>query len=394
MKVTLTIIFLFSSLTFFSQNNDSIKIIELGKKIDKLNEVIDSKDEEDILARVKLVKKPLLYKGEPFEIEKVELSISNGLLTRVRIFFKNEIICETHKSDAIQLYQLNKIISEIKLYNIQNDSSMFNLSNIVMYLDELDKTNYLPEDELITLKNDENNSEKKLFIKTDINSFVDFRIYTDMLALLNKEGNGLVQSEVSSKITINSNIIKRHFYVFNFIEPFFKLSKFDNQYKNQIVSDSLSKLSINRLKLNQLSYIDLGFRFNVFKFSLFQHTFDLINVGMDYKYSDILLKNANEIKTLNTFSSYVETRGQLLKYKNFGFEYAVQAYFQKIQDSSIENYNLWDPYLITEFSLFYHPKANPMNMIFVRFKNMQTGLSDDFYSVLQVGYKSKLSFKK
>jgi hypothetical protein len=377
-----------------AQNNDSIKVIELNKKIDKLNEIIETKEEEDILASFKLIKKPLIYKGKLFEIEKVELSISNGLLARARVFFKNEFICETHKRDAIQLYQLNKVISEIKLHDIQTDSAIFNLSEVVMYIDELDKANYLPEDNLITLKNDEANSEKKMFIKTDINSFVDFRIYTDMLALLNKEGNGLVQSEVSSKITINSNIIKRHFYFFNYIEPFFKLSKFDNQYKNQTVSDSIPKLSINRLKLNQLSYIDLGFRFNIFKFSLFQHTFDLVNVGMDYKYSDILLQSTNEVKTLNTFGYYVETRGQLLKYKNFGFEYAVQSYFQKIQDSSIEGYNLWDPYLITEFSLFYHPKSNPLNMIFVRFKNMQTGLSDDFYSVLQVGYKSKLSFKK
>lgn len=392
MKKIITYILLLSSAHLYSQKSDSIKVTEL---INKLNQVIDSNDEADLLARLKLDKKNMVLGKDTLNIEKVEMSIANGLLSRTRVIFKNGLICETHKIDAIQLSQLNKFISDIKLYHVEKyDSVMFSLADVITYIDELDKTNYLPGDDLIVLKPEEGETEKKLLIKTDINSFIDFRIYTDMLALLNKESNGLVQSEVSSKITINSRLISRNYSFVNYIEPFFKVSKFDSQYKNQIITDTTSKYSINRLKLNQLSYIDLGFRLNIFKVSIFQHTFDLINVGMDYKYSDILIQNTNTTKTLNTFGTYLETRGQLLKYKNFGFEYAVLGYFQKIQDSSIEDYNYWDSYLITEFSLFYHPRSNPLNMIFVRFKNMQTGVGEDFYSVLQFGYKSKLSFKR
>ncbi len=376
-----------------AQNSDSLKVLEQKKTIEKLNAIIDSKDEEDLLARILLDTIKVNVNNETLEIRSVEINISNGLLARVRVIFTNNLICETNKKYSIQLFQVNRFIKDIKLYNIKNpDSFICNLSDIITYIDELDKTHYLPKDELIVLTKDVR--EKKLIIQTDINSFVDFRIYSDMLALLNKEGNGLVQSEISSKITFNARSINKYLTLFNYVEPMFKLSKFDNQFKNQLVTDSTIQYKIDRLKLNQLAYVELGFRLNIIKFNLFQHTFDLLNGGMDFKYSDVLFKYNNSIKTLNTFGMFVETRGQILKYKNFGFEYGIQGYLQKIQDSSIEFYNLWDPYLITEFSLFYHPKSNPLNMIFVRFKNIQTGLGDDFYSLLQFGYKSKLSFKK
>lgn len=391
MKNILTCILLVGHLIISGQNKDSI-VNTQKKEIERLKEIIDAKEEEDLLARVILNVKKVKLNNDTFEIDKVELSIKNGWMTRSRVILKNGLICETKKSGAVQLALLNKFGHEIYLY--YDTISVCNLSYLITYLDELDKINYLPEDKLIILKPIEDKKEEKLFIKTDINSLIDFRVYTDMLALFNKESNGLVQSEISSKITINSQPHNRSWSLLNYIEPTFKFSKFDNQFKNQLVVDTVSKFKVDRLKLNQLSYIELGFRMNLMKASVYQHSFDLINIGMDFKYSDILLLTSNNVKTLNTFGAFVDTRGQFLKYKNFGFEYGVQGYFQKIQDSNIENYNLWDPYLIVECSIFYHPNSNPLNMVFVRFKNIQTGLADQFYSLLQFGYKSKLSFKK
>lgn len=361
--------------------------------IDSLKAIIAVREEEDILARILLPDTTVTVAGKTLHIGKIELLISNGLLARARVLFTDKTICETHKSDAVQLYQLNRFINDIKLYYIKfPDSVACKLSDVLTYVDELDKANYLPKDELIILNKE--NQEKKLMMQTDINSFIDFRVYSDLLALLDKEGNGLVQSEISSKITINPRSANKNTTFFSYLEPLFKLSKFDNKYKSQNVTDSIKPFEIDRLKLNQLAYVELGFRINFFKVNLFQHTFDILNGGMDFKYSDVLFQKTNELKTLNTFGIFVETRGQILKYKNFGFEYGVQGYFQKIQDSNIKLYNLYDPYIITEFSLFYHPKSNPLNMIFIRFKNIQTGTGTDFYSVLQFGYKSRLSFKK
>ena len=371
--------------------SDSIK--NQAAEIERLKTILEAKEEEDLLSRIVLIASKIKVGTDSLEVERVEICITNGMMGRARIIFKNNMVYETQRKDAKQLNKLNAFITTIGLFDKRDfNIPKFHLSDAIVYLDELDKTNYLPKDELITLTPDD--KEKKLVIQTDLNSHIDFRVYSDMLALFGKEGNGLVQSEVSSRIPLNTRIYGKNISIFNYAEPLFKLSKFDNQFKSQEITDSVKPFKIDGLKLNQLAYIELGCKINLFKATIFQHTFDILNVGLDFKYSDVYFKKTNSLKTLNTFAFYVESRVQLLKYKNFGMETGLQGYFQKVQDSSIELFNVWDPYLIFDFSLFYHPNANPLNMIFVRFKNVSTGLATDFYSVLQFGYKSRLSFKK
>lgn len=384
---------LLCSVSLFAQRVDSIQIAELNKKLEKLSKLIDQKEDSEVLATIMLANKEIVYKNTVLKVERMEVLLSNNLLARTRVIFTNGTICETRVKDALPLFRINNFMQKIKLYDLKfPDTIVCNLTEVLTYIDELNKANYLPKDDLILLT--PGDPEKKLLIQTDLNSFIDFRIYSDLLALLNKEGNGLVQTEVSSKITVNPRSLSKNISMFNYVEPWFKLSKFDNKFKQQTVTDTASPYKIDRLKLNQLAYVELGFRLNIMKLNLFQHCFDILNVGADFKYSDVLFEHTNTLKTINTFGLFAEHRGQILKYKNFGFEYGAQAYVQKIQDASIKNYTSFDVYYIFDFSLFYHPSSNPLDMIFLRFKNIQTGRAEDFYSVLQFGYKSRLSFKK
>ena len=129
---------------------------------------------------------------------------------------------------------------------------------------------------------------------------------------------------------------------------------------------------------------------NLLKIDFYQHSFELINVGFDYKYSDIKKVNAESPISLNSFAYYFGVNASLMKYKNFGMDIGFLGYFQRILNSEIEFSRDFDPYYVTDATLFYHPRKKKQNMIFLRFKSMYSDVEQDFFSQLQFGYKSSL----
>ncbi|MCD4731399.1 MAG: hypothetical protein K8R74_12410 [Bacteroidales bacterium] len=278
---------------------------------------------------------------------------------------------------------------------MENDTSYIYLSDFLLYNEDIGNDNFLPSNDIIVLKNKDD--KVGLVRRIDLNSYIKVHIFTDLLGLLGQESNGLIQTEISSNIVFISRPItanNRHvFILFHYLEPSFILKKFDSEYAYQTISDTVPPFTIDRTKFNQLSYIDLGLKLNVIRLKSLKHTFDLLNIGIELKYSDVKFINIEDVKTYNEFGIFIETIGQLLEYRNFGYEYGLQVCWQKLNYNEIENYKERYPFLILESSLFYYPKGNRNNILFVRLNNVYNTVDNDFYNLLQFGYRTKLNLK-
>lgn len=363
----------------------------------KLDELLQKDDEHDTLAYFELVGDAFVdLAGNTKTISRVEILIEDGAMQKARLFTKEGTVYET-KYDALHLQRFHKFLEDydVAFVDMLDPANAIPFSWIVRYFDKLDNSNYQPDDELLILT--PGNKKKYLAINTNLNSYIDYRVYTDLLGLLGKTGNGLIQTEISSVITYNNFPISRRFFMFNHFKPYFNFSKFDSKFAYQSVQDSISDTyPINRILFNQLAYLDVGLSFNILTIKFFQHTADVLHAGVDFKYSDIKRGLSGEQQTLNAFAYYVGTSAQLKKYKNFGLDLTLRFYNQRIQNKEVSESVYFDPYLYADFSLFYHPKGNQNNSIFLRFRSLNEAATRDYFTQLQVGYKSKLNinFKK
>lgn len=355
-----------------------------------LKEIQAQASESDTLAKVILVGNRVKdSKGDSHSVKSVEVYLQNGMFEKSRLYTTGGKIFESNK--PLHLQQFKKFASKSPLRDVSVDSVTIKMRDLVWYVANLDNQNYSPEDGVYILT--PTDTVAHLAVDTNLNSYLDYRLYSDLLGLLGDEGNGLIQTDISSTITYNSFPVAPGMYVFNYIKPTFKLSKFDSEFRAQVVPNEPQMIDLNRLQFNQLAFLELGITLNLFKVNLFQHSFDLLNFGADFKYSRVQFGETEETKTLNASALFIETRAQFMKYKNFGFELASQAYFQNIKDNEVIGSGEYYDYLKTEFSMFYHPNDKAQDKIFLRFQSFSDYLFNDFYTQLQFGYKSQLNFK-
>ena len=336
-----------------------------SKKLDDIQKILKNSDilnsDVDTLALFYLREGPYKASNDiTYSPTKLDIYIGKGLIKKVRLFTDKEDIFEIKLYAPLNFYK--EMAKESSLISIYHDTIEIKLVDVLAYLLSLDNHNYSVDDKIVSLT--PKDSVTSITLNTGINSFLDYRIYTDFLSLFGKEGNGLIQTEVSIKIYYNIQPINRYFYVLNYFEPYFKYSKFDSDFSFQEVSDTVGEISINRVAFNQYAYVELGFMTNLLKIDFYQHSFELINVGFDYKYSDIKKVNAESPITLNSFAYYFGVNASLMKYKNFGMDIGFLGYFQRILNSEIEFSRDFDPYYVTDATLFYHPRKKKQNMIF------------------------------
>jgi hypothetical protein len=384
MKTHLLLILITITNFSFGQNNDIFKV-----SADK--PTIDSEITNDTIGKFYIVSEIgqiMDDRGQVYKIKTVELNITNGFLL-CRLITEENIYYELKK--PIFLLTFNKYAKNAKLVrNPETDSSEIQLTNLIAYRTKLNNKKYYPSNVDLVLS--QNERLKFVTLNYDFNSFLNINVYSDVLSLFGKESNGLVQTEISPIFVYNNYPVGRIFYIFNYIQPYIKLSKFDSKFVNQTVLDSVEPLKIDRTKFNQLAYIDLGLKFNVFKIIHLDNSFDIINFGIDYKYSDLAIGKTQIVKSVNSLGFSVETRGEIRFKESWGFRYSLQGYLQQIKTSGIAENNLWDPYLIAEFSAYYQDKKQ--NRIFVRFKNFASSQFElNQYNTFQLGYSAKLNIK-
>lgn len=100
---------------------------------------------------------------------------------------------------------------------------------------------YVPDDTTIVLT--PKNNQRKLSATSNLNSLINFAIYTDLAGLLGRRANGIINTDVSGRFITNTRNWPRSIDItpLAFIEANFILSKFD--------------VNLNQLTLHQLSWV-------------------------------------------------------------------------------------------------------------------------------------------
>lgn len=325
---------------------------------------------------------------EVIKIDSIEFNISEGVIQNIRITAGDRIFENHH---PIPLVGFDVFSKKIFVIDIKDDDRFLVLNDFTRYLPKPGR-NYNPEDEEYVLSE----SNKQVFPKAslDLNSNIDFKIFTDFLGLFNKAGNGLVQAEGSSKIYYNNVPVGNDFYIFNYMEPSVRYSKFDSKYSAVKLSARAFPYITSQelLQFNQYSYLNLGFKLNIFRQKVFEH-FAELNGGISYDFVDVVQEPDSVGKTANMRNFYLEVAGGIIHKRNFGLIYSVQSRWQRVQNTGLKIPTGEEVYLVPSFTAFYYPNGKPKDKIFFRFTVFTNSTSGGSFTTVQVGYNTKIGFK-
>lgn len=258
--------------------------------------------------------------------------------------------------------------------------------------------NYFPSDGTYFLTNNAKHpvKELKVYANAGLNSFVDFRAFTDLFGALNNQANGLLQIEAKSKIYVHRKNIRNHFmYVFYGLEPYFGMSKFDSKFDTVKIADT--KTDINRMNLFQRSFFNVGIKLNIFRWDFRPANTLYFNYGYQYNATNITYVNKATSKTdsitgSGTFhTQYFELGLTSKRLNNFGFDGSAKFLFQQLNENSLYANSGFNRLMNFNVTTYYYPGTNPKNCFFVRFSNYLnfSERKDDFYQ-LQFGYSLNL----
>ncbi|MFT3822521.1 MAG: hypothetical protein QM731_01325 [Chitinophagaceae bacterium] len=232
-----------------------------------------------------------------------------------------------------------------------------------------------------------------LRIGSALNNLIEMTVYTDLLGLLGRKANGLLQSEVSGNFITNTGSIKNSDIVFhNFIRPYIRLSKFDSRFtsldSSNIQPGPGKKDTVNRTYLNQISYLQGGIKMNLVHFGIGINQAINLNIGADINLvsTDSLYK-----KDIIFFNFYPEFNYTVNRVKNFGMDVSLKFLRQHIA----ENVNISNSGSIWIFNpnitLCYYVSSKEENKVYFRFNyfdNLHEGKYN--FTQFQLGYKTSL----
>lgn len=327
-------------------------------------------------------------------ITKVHFNIDEGSIENIRIEADSKdstVHYVFESSTPIPLVGFDHYCLETRIENVRNEGE-FLLLNDFVYFKPLPGQSYVPDDATFILKNEHEKADVK--ISVDLNSNLDIKVYSDALALLGRADNGLVQTEASTKISINP--VVRRITPMSSLEFGLKFSKFDSQNRFVNFRDNAEPLVTStreQLKMNQLSFLNLFCKVTLLRNKLLQNSFDF-NVGLQYDFVDVNWLLSSGPTTANMFSSFIEYKGTFAKSKYLGLDVSLKIINQVLLYTEAD-FLFPSPefYYSPEFTAYFKPKGDPSNRIFLRFRSFSNNWFESF-STVQIGYGAKLNYKR
>lgn len=372
----------------------------VGGVLNGLEGVIDTdSDTTGVVGTVSLFTRVKLYGGsvDSIDIVKADLFITEGLYKHIRFYSSDGKIFENTRYVSVSSFRKQRF-DKLKNINFHQNGEHVILGDCMDYL-WVNGNNFAPSDSQLVL--DTQNSQKKLNINTGLNSYIELRTYSDLLALIGAEENGLVQVEASSRIIgYTTNISKNgNLYFLNYVEPSIRYSKFDNDFESLTVTKLINdSLLVDRSQLNQIAKLEFELQVNLLRFyTKAGHYIDLTGLT-SYKFSDIKYKDT--INTANLVSFGFNLGYDLPRYKNFGIEANLTGEWQYIARNSGFNPNqvdgiyakpAWVFFWSPELEMYYSPLENKDNKIYLKVSGVNSFLqSDKNFSQIQLGYRTKI----
>lgn len=198
---------------------------------------------------------PVYYHGIEMQsttIDSMEITIIEGFIYDLKVYAPNHIIYTNHQAPiAVTDRRLSGNATADKLYNINHECIIF--QEVINFRPF---KGYAPGDTTFTITKKHKNIS--LIRDVSINSIFEIKLYTDALALVGGEENGLAQTDIRFKQFIHrSNLWNKGTFVFQYFKMGLTSSKFDSKYK---FTDSLT---YSRAKFLQRSFVNAEMTFNL-----------------------------------------------------------------------------------------------------------------------------------
>lgn len=381
-----------------------------------------------------------------FKVKNVQIEINNGYLESISAI----IDVEGHEHTYINWFGVG--FSSYSNYNrllkiplIEINNSPYDKTHPLLLLGDLlkynpqfgvDRRDYSPKDTVLTLPG----GKSIQLYKEETNKLFEAHIFSDFVGLSENKPNGLIQTEITKRININSKqrlapkflFYGTSFGIFQYIAPSITLSKLEEHNKRLVLGDldsvrynpgtndsSLFKNPYHRyataLNLYQYQSFSAGFDVNIFYLSNhnLKYTF-YINGGVRLGLTSVTdsitsIDQNNNIKktgltndyTVNTIQLYPEIKVVFLPEERFNFSISNKFIYLKPLSKDIllvsfgkENYNklnqknsAWINVAELLMTLNINPRTNGKIFGRIRF-NSEISNSHNNFAQIQIGYSA------
>jgi hypothetical protein len=354
-------------------------------------------------------------------IDSVSIYFDKGVIVKRGLFVKvhkegdnDNILTFRNMGAAISLAKIDRAFDyKLTLSNNIYDPTSLTLGQVIGY-EAIGDFQY-PDGGLVTLTG--NSPNKTISNVVTLKDMINMSIFTDLLALVGKKPNGVLQAELDAHFITNtvSQSFKHRLSereekkcedegkksepkdrtIFAFVNPYFNLAKFDSKFqqfdlKKGVDTVIAGKRTIDRLYANQIAYLRAGTRVNVYTRNLYPNEQVQFNIG-----AELALTNADSLigKDLVSVMYYPEYVYKVNRMSNFGFEASLRCLFQfTSKNNTIEN-NKPKTFLNPQVVLYYYPFSNPESRIYLRyahFAELSKKDKNSNYPQIQFGYKTNL----
>lgn len=350
------------------------------------------------LAKDSMVMKYNRYGQEikKIKIDSVRFYVESGKLIRRKLIVYTSDGIFFNAQSPISLSTFQRRLSD-RLYSIvQNDNENIILKDVL----RVETDGYVPDDidnQILTRKN----ARKNLSAASNLNSLINFSLFTDLTGILGRRANALINTDITGKFITNTrNIRNADLTFFTHLEANFLLSKFDSRYRSVDSTNILEKQqpnqldTIDRMHMMQVAWFKGSMKFNLASFRLPTNQLMDINIGfrMGATNADSFYRKETDIIF---FEYYPEFTYSIKRLKNFGTDLSLRYLIQRIADrESFSNKGV--EYIFNpQVSFFYYPTSSINNTVYFRFNYFanRDEKARNFYQ-LQLGWKTGLKVNK
>lgn len=321
------------------------------------------------------------YTTDKSLIEKVRLTISNGVINDITVYTENEFVF-SNNSSPIDIDRVN-LGKDLLTYNDALNYSV--LLNSFLIYEKLEKG--FPNDVSFELND---TVSKAIYQSTGINSLINVRLYSDVLGLIGEESNGLAQTEVDFSIPVHrKNIRNRYKYYFSDFNIQAQLSRLDEKY--QATNIDATDSSFSRINYNQRKWFNIEAGLTAYSRNLTKKSMNKFNLNLIAGLNVSKFGGLND--TANYAFPYLGLNPELIlkSSKNMGIKASAKVYFEYFTEKQHESYgdNQW--YFAPQLELFYNPLGKPGSKIFSRINYVTLTKSSGAYWNFQFGYNISIS---
>ncbi|WP_452226079.1 hypothetical protein [Lacinutrix cladophorae] len=384
---------------------DSIDFEEKKSRIVGHLKVLNNKDGLDIILNEKDQQGERKLLNDKFIPDTIVLKIRRGSIKDIRVSgeINNKKVVFGKENRSIDIFKINNESQGfIKSFNdnrylelqypITEEPQYFKLSKILGYEYKMGKK-FFPKDTIIPIKINSKSTGELIPLYKDVhlNSYLEGRLYTDIIGLNGEEANGVAQAEIKAHFNLNTQSN------FAYVEPSLHYSKFtkDNDFVVLEEDQSTSKALTN---FHRQSFLNVGLKINIIKWEFGdRYDLDAFNIGSQYSWTRLkeITSTTDITNTVHLFNSFIEVKGKMNEFNNFGISLGNKFLYElPVQDQDLD----LDPfswYIIPELEIFYYPVENKNNTIYLRFTYTSNTRNHDFdYPSLQFGYKFRIKLNQ